>query len=199
MLGTAAAAASAGCRGRWHRTKSTQEAEKRKHRKHRSKNQTSFLILADQFRWDFIGATVLTNSTKYTQSRCHGRAWHFVHPCGHQPAGMFTLASVMLNRPLCDRGPAFGTNAIAHPIRPLPTLAGELRKAGYTAKFVGQVASLLPPTAELGGGPRILKPEYRGGFLRCCGKAPTSFGVYDPPLSRARSTMAMAKEISFKG
>jgi arylsulfatase A-like enzyme len=43
-------------------------------------------------------------------------------------------------------------------------LAGELRKAGYTANLLGKW-HLAPSTAELGGGRGYVKPEYRGGFL----------------------------------
>ncbi|MGC1187419.1 MAG: sulfatase-like hydrolase/transferase [Candidatus Acidiferrales bacterium] len=46
----------------------------------------------------------------------------------------------------------------------LPTLAGELRKAGYSANLIGKW-HLAPASVADGGGPGFVKPEYRGGFL----------------------------------
>ena len=46
----------------------------------------------------------------------------------------------------------------------LPTLAGELRKAGYSANLIGKW-HLAPGAEAEGGGPGFVKPEFRGGFL----------------------------------
>jgi arylsulfatase A-like enzyme len=46
----------------------------------------------------------------------------------------------------------------------LPTLAGELRKAGYTANYLGKW-HLAPDSVDEGGGLGFVKPEHRGGFL----------------------------------
>ena len=46
----------------------------------------------------------------------------------------------------------------------LPTLAGEFRKAGYSANMIGKW-HLAPGTEAEGGGRGYVKPEFRGGFL----------------------------------
>jgi arylsulfatase A-like enzyme len=51
------------------------------------------------------------------------------------------------------------------PLNPaLPTLASELRMAGYTANYIGKW-HLAPDAVADGGGPGFVKPEWRGGFL----------------------------------
>ena len=53
----------------------------------------------------------------------------------------------------------------AKPINPeLPTLAGELRKAGYTANMIGKW-HLAPKEEAQGGGNGFVRPEFRAGFL----------------------------------
>ncbi len=148
MLGTVAAAASATMAA------AAPQAQKQK--------PNIILYLADQFRWDFVGANRLNSSTNTPNLDAmaeHGTL--FTHAVTNQPVCSPSRSVMLTSRYATETG--VWHNAM--PINPaLPTLAGELRKAGYTANLLGKW-HLAPPTAELGGGRGYVKPEYRGGFL----------------------------------
>ncbi|HEV2276116.1 MAG TPA: sulfatase-like hydrolase/transferase [Acidobacteriaceae bacterium] len=120
------------------------------------------LYLADQFRWDFVGANRLNRSTHTPNLDAMAeRGTLFTHAITNQPVCSPSRSVMLTGRYATETG--VWHNAL--PIDPsLPTLAGELRKAGYTANLLGKW-HLAPGTPEQGGGRGYVKPEYRGGFL----------------------------------
>jgi arylsulfatase A-like enzyme len=116
------------------------------------------LYLADQFRWDFVGANRLNNSTNTPNLDAMAeRGTLFTHAVTNQPVCSPSRSVMLTGRYATETG--VWHNSL--PIDPsLPTLAGELRKAGYTANLLGKWH--LAPASE---GPGFTKPEYRAGFL----------------------------------
>jgi arylsulfatase A-like enzyme len=126
------------------------------------KQPNIILYLADQFRWDFVGANRLNSSARTPNLDAMAeRGTLFTNAVTNQPV-CSPSRSVMLTGRYATETDVWH-NAL--PINPgLPTLAGELRKAGYTANLLGKW-HLAPSTAEQGGGKGYVKPEYRAGFL----------------------------------
>ncbi len=93
MLGTTAAAAAA----------LTAKAQSGAASAAQTKKPNIILYLADQFRWDFVGANRLNNSTNTPNLDAMAERGTLVYPCGHQPAGMFPFAFGHADRPLCNR------------------------------------------------------------------------------------------------
>ncbi|HET6219953.1 MAG TPA: sulfatase-like hydrolase/transferase, partial [Acidobacteriaceae bacterium] len=126
------------------------------------KKPNIILYLADQFRWDFIGANRLNSSTNTPNLDAMAeRGTLFTHAVTNQPVCSPSRSVMLTGRYATETG--VWHNAL--PINPsLPTLAGELRKAGYTANLLGKW-HLAPATEEAGGGRGYVKPEYRAGFL----------------------------------
>lgn len=120
------------------------------------------IYLADQFRWDFVGANRLNCSTHTPNLDAMAACGTlFTHAITNQPVCSPSRSVMLTSRYATETG--VWHNAL--PMNPaLPTLAGELRKAGYTANLIGKW-HLAPPTEALGGGPGYVKPEYRGGFV----------------------------------
>jgi arylsulfatase A-like enzyme len=120
------------------------------------------LFLSDQFRWDFVGANRLNSSTPTPNiDALAARGKNFTHTVTNQPvcapsrSVLFTSryateTGVWRNGPLMDRT--------------LPTLAGELRNAGYSCNLIGKWHLALENPAE-GGSRGPVKAEDRGGFL----------------------------------
>ena len=127
------------------------------------KRQPNIVIYhSDQFRWDFVGANGLNSSTRTPNLdalAAHGK--NFTHAVTNQPVCAPARSVLMTGRYASE------TN-VWHNGLPmsteLPTLAGELRKAGYTSNLIGKW-HLAPGKEADGGGPGYVKPEYRGGFL----------------------------------
>jgi arylsulfatase A-like enzyme len=120
------------------------------------------LYLADQFRWDFIGANRLNCSTKTPNLDAMAeRGTLFTHAVTNQPVCSPSRSVMLTGRYATETG-------VWHNAMPidasLPTLAGELRKAGYTANLLGKW-HLAPNSPEQGGGRTYVKPEFRAGFL----------------------------------
>jgi arylsulfatase A-like enzyme len=120
------------------------------------------LYLSDQFRWDFIGANGHNSSTRTPNlDAMASRGKNFTHAVTNQPVCAPARSVLFSSRYATETG--VWRNGIALG-QTLPTLAGELRKAGYTANLIGKW-HLAPNTEADGGGPGAVKPEFRGGFL----------------------------------
>ncbi len=120
------------------------------------------IYLSDQFRWDFVGANGANSSTKTPNLDAMARRGkNFTHAITNQPVCAPARSVLMTSRYATEtgvwhNGPALDTK--------LPTLAGELRHAGYSANLIGKW-HLAPAAESAGGGSGYVKPEYRGGFL----------------------------------
>ena len=120
------------------------------------------IYLADQFRWDFIGVNGRNGSTRTPNlDAVAGRGKNFTHAVTNQPVCAPARSVLMTSRYATETGVWHNGLALD---QSLPTLAGELRKAGYTANLIGKW-HLAPGSAADGGGPGFVKPEFRGGFL----------------------------------
>ena len=120
------------------------------------------VYIADQFRADFIGANG-ENSTTRTPNldAMAARGTNFSGAICNQPVCSPSRSVLLTGRYATETGVWHnGTN-----IDPsLPTLAGEFRKAGYSANMIGKW-HLAPGSEAEGGGRGYVKPEFRGGFL----------------------------------
>ena len=142
------------------------------------------LYLADQFRWDFVGANRLNHSTHTPNLDAMAeRGTLFTHAVTNQPVCSPSRSVMLTGRYATETG--VWHNSL--PIDPsLPTLAGELRKAGYTANLLGKWH--LAPASE---GPALPSRSIARVFL-ICGRAPMSLNS-PPTLTKARSTIETAK------
>ncbi|WP_260702919.1 sulfatase-like hydrolase/transferase [Edaphobacter flagellatus] len=120
------------------------------------------IYLADQFRADFVGANGQNPSTRTPNlDAMAARGTNFTGAICNQPVCSPSRSILMTGRYATETGVWHN----ARPIDPsLPTLAGELRKAGYSANLIGKW-HLAPSTEAEGGGRGYVKPEQRGGFL----------------------------------
>jgi arylsulfatase A-like enzyme len=116
---------------------------------------------SDQFRWDFVGANGLNSSTHTPNlDALAARGINFNHAVTNQPVCAPSRSVLITGRY------ATGTGVWRNGLglrEDLPTLATELRKAGYTANYVGKW-HLAPGTEAEGGGRGPVKLEHRGGF-----------------------------------
>ena len=120
------------------------------------------LYLADQFRWDFVGANGRNGSTRTPNiDALASRGKNFTHMVTNQPVCAPARSVLFSSRYATETG--VWRNGLALD-QTLPTLAGELRKAGYSANLIGKW-HLAPGAVAAGGGPGFVKPEFRGGFL----------------------------------
>jgi arylsulfatase A-like enzyme len=120
------------------------------------------LYLSDQFRWDFVGANGANSSTKTPNLDAMAkRGKNFTHAVTNQPVCAPARSVLMTSRYATETGVWHNGPALDNT---LPTLAGELRRAGYTSNLIGKW-HLAPSAEAAGGGPGYVKPEYRGGFL----------------------------------
>lgn len=127
------------------------------------KQQPNIVIYhSDQFRWDFLGANGLNSSTKTPNlDALAAEAANFNHAVTNQPVcapsrSVLFTGCYATNTGVWRNG--FGLR------EDLPTLATELRKAGYTANYIGKW-HLSPGSEAAGGGRGYVRPEHRGGFL----------------------------------
>ena len=119
------------------------------------------LYIADQVRADFLG--VNGNSTARTPNldAVAKRGTNFRTAITNQPVCSPSRSVLLTGRYATETG----VWSNARPINPeLPTLAGELRKAGYTANMIGKW-HLAPKSEAQGGGDGFVRPEFRAGFL----------------------------------
>jgi arylsulfatase A-like enzyme len=121
------------------------------------------LYLSDQFRWDFIGANGRNSSTRTPNldaMACRGK--NFTHAVTNQPVCAPARSVLLTSRYATETGVWHNGLALG---QTLPTLAGELRNAGYTANLIGKWH--LAPNGDdaKGGGSGPVPQEHRGGFL----------------------------------
>jgi arylsulfatase A-like enzyme len=121
------------------------------------------LYLSDQFRWDFIGANGRNSSTHtpHLDALASGGK-SFTHAVTNQPVCAPARSVLFTSRYATETGVWHNGLALG---QTLPTLAGELRKAGYTANLIGKWH--LAPSGDHAKGEGIgpVQPEHRGGFL----------------------------------
>src|ERR1700684_820152 len=120
------------------------------------------LYLADQFRWDFVGANRLNTSTRTPNiDALAARGKNFSHTVTNQPVCAPARSVLFTSRYATETGVWHNGLALD---KSLPTLAGELRKSGYTANLIGKWHLALG-TPSQGGSSGPVKAEDRGGFL----------------------------------
>jgi arylsulfatase A-like enzyme len=120
------------------------------------------LYLSDQFRWDFVGANRGNGSTRTPNlDALAARGKNFTHAVTNQPVCAPSRSVLMTSRYATETG--VWRNGLSLD-RTLPTLATELRKAGYSANLIGKW-HLAPEEEKDGGGNGAVTTEYRGGFL----------------------------------
>jgi arylsulfatase A-like enzyme len=117
---------------------------------------------SDQFRWDFVGANGLNSSTHSPNLDALAAAGaNFSHAVTNQPVCAPSRSVLLTGRYATETG--VWRNGLGLK-EDLPTLATELRKAGYTANYIGKW-HLAPGSEAEGGGRGPVKQEHRGGFL----------------------------------
>lgn len=120
------------------------------------------LYMSDQFRWDFLGANGLNSSTRTPNlDALAANGKNFTCAITNQPVCAPARSVMLTSRYATETGVWHNGLPLT---QTLPTLAGELRKAGYTSNLIGKW-HLAPNTEAQGGGVGYVKPEYRGGFL----------------------------------
>jgi arylsulfatase A-like enzyme len=119
------------------------------------------LYLADQFRWDFVGVNGRNASTRTPNiDTIAARGKNFTHAVTNQPVCAPARSVLFTSRYATETGVWHNGLSLD---QSLPTLAGELHKAGYSTNLIGKW-HLAPDSEALGGGPGYVKPEFRGGF-----------------------------------
>ena len=121
------------------------------------------IYLADQFRSDFVGANGRNGSTRTPNiDALASRGKNFTHAVTNQPVCAPARSVLFTSRYATETG--VWRNGLSLD-QSLPTLAGELRKAGYSANLIGKW-HLSPEKQSRRRRPRFhVKPEFRGGFL----------------------------------
>jgi arylsulfatase A-like enzyme len=116
---------------------------------------------SDQFRWDFVGANGLNSSTNTPNLDALAAAGtNFTHAVTNQPVCAPSRSVLITGTYATETGVWHNGLGIRHDAR---TLATELRKAGYTANYIGKW-HMAPGSEAEGGGRGAVKPEFRAGF-----------------------------------
>src|SRR5580704_2607555 len=116
---------------------------------------------SDQFRCDFVGANG-HNSSAHTPNidALASNGKNFTHAVTNQPVYAPSRAVLLTSRYATETGVWRNGLVLDHT---LPTLATELRKAGYSANYIGKW-HLAPANDEPGTRGAVVKAEHRGGF-----------------------------------
>jgi arylsulfatase A-like enzyme len=158
LVGTAAAAMQAGVVPGQKAASSTGSSPRTSPRR----KPNIILYLSDQFRWDFVGANRLNSSVRTPNiDALAGRGKNFTHAVTNQPVCAPARSVLFSSRYATETGVWHNGLALD---KSLPTLAGELRKAGYSCNLIGKWHLALENPAE-GGSTGPVKAEDRGGFL----------------------------------
>jgi arylsulfatase A-like enzyme len=158
LLGTAAAAAQAGVAAAMPQARTGAEAGAEG-----NKQRPNIVIYhSDQFRWDFVGANGLNSSTHTPNlDALAAGGTNFTHAVTNQPVCAPSRSVLITGCYATETGVWHNGLGLRED---LPTIATGLRKAGYTANYIGKW-HMAPGSAALGGGPGAVRPEHRGGFL----------------------------------
>jgi arylsulfatase A-like enzyme len=120
------------------------------------------LFLSDQFRWDFIGANGHNGSTHTPNlDAMAARGTNFTHALTNQPVCGPSRSVLMTSRYATETNVWHNDDIGLNPA--LPTIAGELRKAGYTSNLIGKWhlgPGFLAGHKDMG----FVAKEHRGGF-----------------------------------
>ncbi len=117
---------------------------------------------SDQFRWDFVGANGLNSSTRTPNLDALATAGtNFNHAVTNQPVCGPSRSVMLTGRYASETGVWHNGLGLK---QELPTIATELRKAGYTANYIGKWHLAAGSAAEGGGRGPVIQ-EHRGGFL----------------------------------
>lgn len=120
------------------------------------------LYVADQMRWDFVGAYGLNPSVKTPNlDSIVSRGVAFTGAVTNQPLCSPSRACMMTGRYATETGM---WRLDLEMKQDLPTLATELRSHGYSANFIGKW-HLGPVDRQANRGHGYVEPQYRGGFL----------------------------------
>ena len=161
LLGTAAAAAQAGIASAVSGAAQTSTGAGADASATKSKPNI-VIYHSDQFRWDFVGANGLNSSTNTPNlDALAGGGTNFTHAVTNQPVCAPSRSVLVTGRYATQTGVWRNGLGLRED---LPTLATELRKAGYTANYVGKW-HMAPGSEAEGGGRGPVKEEHRGGFL----------------------------------
>lgn len=140
----------------------TAEGQKKAATPASGKKPNIIIYLADQFRADFVGANGRNNSTRTPNiDALASRGKNFTHAVTNQPVCAPARSVLLTSRYATETGVWHNGLELD---KSLPTLATELRKAGYTANLIGKWHLALG-NPKLGGDPGPVKAEDRGGFL----------------------------------
>ncbi|MBS1815307.1 MAG: sulfatase-like hydrolase/transferase [Acidobacteria bacterium] len=127
-----------------------------------SRKPNIILFLADQFRWDFVGANGANSSTNTPNIDVMAkRGTNFSHTLTNQPVCGPARSVLMSSRYATDTGVWHNDDMGLKTT--LPTLAGELRKAGYTSNLIGKWhlgPGFLAGHKDMG----FVDKAHRGGF-----------------------------------
>jgi arylsulfatase A-like enzyme len=158
LLGTAAAAAQAGIASA---LSNPQESQGSRSSEQRPKPNI-VIYHSDQFRWDFVGANGLNSSTRTPNlDALASGGTNCTHAVTNQPVCAPSRSVLVTGRYATGTGVWHNGLGLRED---LPTLASELRNAGYTANYIGKW-HMAPGSEAEGGGRGPVKEEHRGGFL----------------------------------
>jgi arylsulfatase A-like enzyme len=161
LIGTAAAAAQAGVAAAL--PNSTQPGVSPKADAAGGGRRPNIVVYhSDQFRWDFVGANGLNSSTRTPNlDAMAAGGTSFTRAVTNQPVCGPSRSVLLTGRYATETGVWRNGLGLKDD---LPTVATELRKAGYTANYIGKWHLAAGSAAE-GGGRGPVKIEHRGGFL----------------------------------
>ena len=163
LLGTAAAAAQAGVAA----AMAHAEPQAGQGNEPGAKKQPNIVIYhSDQFRWDFVGANGLNSSTHTPNlDTLAASGTNFTYAVTNQPVCAPSRSVMITGRYATETG--VWRNGLGLR-QDLPTLATELRKAGYTANYIGKWH--MAPGAEAEGGGRERSSRSIAADFSICGK-----------------------------